>query len=809
MKRNISINISGIIFHIEEDGYDKLKAYLTAINRYFSTYEDSGEIISDIENRIAEIFLARLGDQKQVITSDDVNDLITTMGNVSDFEAADDRIWHTAEEPSPEEPAHTHAYQEGSEPAAKARKLYRDMNRKLLGGVAAGIAHYFSIDPLWIRLLFLATFFDLFVMVSISGVAVISYIILWVITPASYDLPEDTRIRRLFRDPDSRVLGGVAGGLSAYFGIDINVVRMLFVATMLLGGTGLVAYLMFWIITPEAKTLTDRMQMEGEPITLSNIERKIKESLNINEEAEENIFVKALLFPFRLLALLLDAVNKSASPLFQFMAQLGRYIGGAGMLFVSAIVAIVLFALLATGLGIWATPAEAQIGDLPLAVIKNTIPFTASIGLFILLFIPNVTLAIAGVSLLAGRKVVGSVVAWSLFGVWLVGLGLALTTLPGFIQDYQSEATHREEQIIKANKAEVMQIGINQLKNNTSGIGQIELTIKGYNGNEVKMVKVMSARGRNRDNAVENATQILYQAQQEANILKFNNLFDIAPSGKYKLQQLKIELYMPYGQEFTLQPGIRQILRNTLYPFGYSARHLNEENRWVYSEEGLRCLTCTIEPTTASAANGRQGELRSYSNFDELAFSHHFEVEIRQGETYEILLEGNNKHTPKISITQEDRKLTFGVVKNKQLFSKVPVKIYITMPALKKLQAEGAGDISLSGFDAGQMELQLGGAVSCQADININNMEAYLSGKSDLTLSGKGERLSLVLSGASDANTFSFNADNVNVSASGKSLAQVLAHKQIEIASSGASEVIYKGNPNVLNASGKFGASGE
>jgi len=90
MKKNISINISGIIFHIEEDAYNNLKTYLETINRYFSSYEDSLEIISDIENRIAEIFLTKLNEEKQVITSEDVDYLMSTMGTISDFEAAED-----------------------------------------------------------------------------------------------------------------------------------------------------------------------------------------------------------------------------------------------------------------------------------------------------------------------------------------------------------------------------------------------------------------------------------------------------------------------------------------------------------------------------------------------------------------------------------------------------------------------------------------------------------------------------------------------------------------------------------------------
>src|SRR5688500_20374104 len=91
MKKNISINISGIIFHIEEDGYDTLKKYLDSINRYFSTFEDSSEILIDIESRIAEIFLSKLNEEKQVITAEDVSSLVATMGSVSDFKAAEEQ----------------------------------------------------------------------------------------------------------------------------------------------------------------------------------------------------------------------------------------------------------------------------------------------------------------------------------------------------------------------------------------------------------------------------------------------------------------------------------------------------------------------------------------------------------------------------------------------------------------------------------------------------------------------------------------------------------------------------------------------
>ena len=103
MKKNISINISGIIFHIEEDGYDRLKEYLESIQKYFSTFEDSTEIIADIESRIAEIFLSKLKESKQVITNKDVENLVSTMGSIQDFQAIEEQESSAFVEPEDEE----------------------------------------------------------------------------------------------------------------------------------------------------------------------------------------------------------------------------------------------------------------------------------------------------------------------------------------------------------------------------------------------------------------------------------------------------------------------------------------------------------------------------------------------------------------------------------------------------------------------------------------------------------------------------------------------------------------------------------
>src|SRR5690606_18889768 len=258
-----------IIFHIEEDGYDRLKKYLDSINKYFSSFEDSAEILADIESRIAEIFLSKLSEGKQVITAEDVNALMSTMGSVSDFRAAEEEEVITDGARSSNEKSNTSGKQEEYTYSAP-KQLVRDEKRKILGGVCAGIAHYANIDPVWIRLLFaLSTAF--------YGITFVVYVILWAAMPGSHDIEEPADNKKMFRDPETKVLAGVSGGVAAYFGIDITVVRILFIVFTFAGGIGLLAYIVLWVVLQEAHTLTDRMQMQGEPVTLSNIETNIKD----------------------------------------------------------------------------------------------------------------------------------------------------------------------------------------------------------------------------------------------------------------------------------------------------------------------------------------------------------------------------------------------------------------------------------------------------------------------------------------------------------------------------------------------------
>jgi len=222
MKKTITINISGIVFHIEEDGYESLKSYLDDVKRYFGTFADNSEIIADIESRIAEIFMSKLSDSKQALAAADVEDLIRTMGRPSDFKAAD-----AAEEEQASTSGTTN-----NEAAQPAKKLFRDEMKKVIGGVCAGLGHYFKIDPVWIRLLFALLVYGSF------GSIILIYIIMWAVVPGSFMLEEQTSVKKIYRDGHRKVIGGVAAGIASYIGTDMTIVRLIFAALAFLGGFG-------------------------------------------------------------------------------------------------------------------------------------------------------------------------------------------------------------------------------------------------------------------------------------------------------------------------------------------------------------------------------------------------------------------------------------------------------------------------------------------------------------------------------------------------------------------------------------------
>ncbi|MCX2573228.1 PspC domain-containing protein [Pedobacter sandarakinus] len=164
MEKTIIINIGNTIIHIEESAYELLKAYLNEVKQYFANHADDFEIVTDIENRIAELLSEQLEAQKkQVIDAANVQLVITQMGRVQDFDSAE-----VNEEESFTQSNDQHQFID--------KKLYRDMDSRVVAGVCAGIAHYLNTEARWIRLAF-------FLITFLGGAGILVYGILWVIMP--------------------------------------------------------------------------------------------------------------------------------------------------------------------------------------------------------------------------------------------------------------------------------------------------------------------------------------------------------------------------------------------------------------------------------------------------------------------------------------------------------------------------------------------------------------------------------------------------------------------------------------------------
>lgn len=318
MNKTVSVNISGFIFNIEEEAYAALKNYLDAIRKTFSGTEGSEEIMADIEARIAELFQEKLNDRKQVIIPADVKEVITVMGEPEVFR--DD-------EAGPE-----------SAPGAQPEG----------------------------------------------------------------DRSERNANRRLFRDPDDVVLGGVASGVSHYITVDPVYVRLAFVLLAILSfGTAAIIYIILWAVVPEAASTAEKLKMRGQDVTLENIRQHINE-----EMAQVNETIK-------------NAAGKGGNSFKQFVEKafsgLGDLIHGFGKVLVKLIGLFMLFLgtsmLIAGIIALFAADtARTVAGDLSLSAIdevflqdQGLLPLIV-IAMFLIILPPIIGLIYGGIRLLLNLK---------------------------------------------------------------------------------------------------------------------------------------------------------------------------------------------------------------------------------------------------------------------------------------------------------------------------------------------------------------------------------------------------------------------
>ncbi len=795
MKKNISINISGIIFHIEEDGYESLRKYLDSINQYFGAFEDSSEILSDIENRIAEIFLSKLNEGKQIISLEDVQSLVATMGNVSDFKAAEEQ------EVGNEQPRSESNYQQtkssGGTPPIASKKLFRDEKRKILGGVCAGLGHYFNIDPVWPRVLF-----ALLVLGSYGGLFLV-YIIFWIVIPSSNELEEEATVKKMYRDPEKKVLGGVASGVAAFFAADVTVIRLLFVVLAIVGGVGFLLYIILWIALPEAKSITEKMEMQGEPVTLSNIESSVKKSLN-EKEAEESTLAKIILFPFRLIATILTAIGKIIGPIVKLFFELIRVIFGLAILFIGLALLISILVVFGIFLGLFSTSilpdywgGDIQGLSLPTEAFRNTFPTWSMIAAFVVVLIPTLGLLLSGSSILAKRSLFRPAIGYSLAGLFFIGILILSFTVPKLIYSFKEDGEFKTEQVFD------LQGKVPVLKLNETGLddyNMTDLTIKAYEGKELKLVQRFRAQGSTRKMAAENAQMVSYNVQQQDSTLLFDSNLTFKKDAQFRAQRLDLELFIPVGQTFVIDEQLWRLIDNHYSEYdGY--RDSNFNKTWKMTDNGFECINCT-EPTVNKALKLK--DQYGYTDFNEIEMTGIFDLLIEQGDEYSIQLDGPDREKRKyeVSVSGETLEIRYRSRSNtfweKGFNIEDKVKINITMPNLSKLKMKGAGQFNIRGFKEEEMDITLLGAMSGDAELEVRNLTMDLAGPIVFQLEGEGNFLNAEVRKLSQLKAGQYKVENAVVEAKEMGRVRVNATESIEIDSDVVSSIKYSGEPRII-----------
>ncbi|OQP50523.1 hypothetical protein A4H97_01405 [Niastella yeongjuensis] len=322
MKKVININFQGRVVPIEETAFEILKQYIESLRRYFANEEGRDEIINDIESRIAELFSETLKKGATCITDADVQAVMTSMGRPEDFEAeaglnenggthatgagagAGQQQQSSSQQQQSQYTGGAGAY---TSPGVGRGRLYRNADDKIIAGVCSGLANYFHIDPVIMRIIFAVLLFT-------GGSGFLVYVILWVAVPSQSVQSNITK--RLYRSSDDRVIAGVCGGLAAYFNINTWVPRLIFalpliiallsgvfnwwwandmgfwfgprVVTGSLTSTLFVTYIVLWIAVPIAVTAAEKLEMRGERVDLNSIRDTVKEDLESFRSKAQN-----------------------------------------------------------------------------------------------------------------------------------------------------------------------------------------------------------------------------------------------------------------------------------------------------------------------------------------------------------------------------------------------------------------------------------------------------------------------------------------------------------------------------------------
>ncbi len=541
MNRTVTMNLSGIIFHIEEDAYDKLNNYLSTIKGYFKNSEGCDEIMSDIESRIAEMLQGKVSNIKQAVLMSDVESVIAVMGKPEDF--ASEGI------SASNEPKNNENESWNSNSGNKKRRVFRDPDDKIVGGVCSGIANYFDFDPLWLRAAFAISFFVF--------------------------------------------------------------------------GTGLLLYIILLIIIPKAKTTAEKLEMRGEKVDINNIKKAV------NEEFEEfktrmkdfGNEVKSPENKQRMRSSAQKVVDLFGDVFHNIIRALGKIVA----FFLVFIGIALMVGLLATLFGrgtisIFNTPGSNihfSLYELSSAVLPTDLPIQfLVIGLILFLGIPLLSMIYGGIKFLFQIKQKNRIVKYTANILWLTGVVLLVYVGIQLGSDFAEEATTKQNIEISQPHASTLYLDLKPMAEddldvtyhhhrrirlgdwtmiskdeNKFRLGYPVLNIVAGTTDNFELIAVKSANGYNKKEATDRARNINYSIVQVDSTIKFNSYFDIESADKLRAQDLKLVLKVPVNKVLFLSKRMEKLI--------FDIDNVNDaldsdmvNRKWVMTKQGLECIDC-------------------------------------------------------------------------------------------------------------------------------------------------------------------------------------------------------------------------
>ncbi|WP_370408296.1 PspC domain-containing protein [Tenacibaculum dicentrarchi] len=535
MNKTININLGGFFFHIDEIAYQKLKRYLEAIAHSLSDDpQGKNEIISDIEARISELLSEKITDARQVVNENDIEEIITIMGQPEDYAEA--------EEGYNDDFSYSSKTKKGT-----SKKLFRDGYDKFLGGVCSGIAHYFNIDVIWIRIVFILL---------------------------------------------------VASGFSP------------------------LAYIILWVLLPEAKTTSEKLQMEGEAVNIDNIEKKIRDefehlSTKLKDGATE-ISDKISSADYEKLRSqttsgLHDFIDTIAKILLTLFKVFGKFIGIL-LIFIAGITILsLLFGAFSIG-SLEILNVDNNFVHYPPFFYESILPkWFLAVSLFLLIGIPMIVLFILGLRILSPSiKKLNTTTVFTLLGVWLISLftigfsGIEYATTHAYngVNVSKHNINYTKEQPLKirvinddniyynhnlSNRNNAEDVVINDVKMKYSNDVNIDVR-KSETGNAYIEIK-RTSEGKKRNKANDNAKEINYNFNITNNTIIFDAFFLSAYKNIWKDEEIKATVYIAEGTTIYFENSSRKFIddiKNTqdIYDRDMANHHFK------MTSKGFECTDC-------------------------------------------------------------------------------------------------------------------------------------------------------------------------------------------------------------------------